>query len=207
MPKPVVGPGEPTRAEVLSWMVRTGASSKEAALHFWPHDATDAERTRHRNRVAKWAEYSRRAAGVAAPPRRKAPPPNLEILRDDPTPVVPLRSNAPPPPAPVRAVEGASELLEQRPPPMYDEARMGRVDFLEYMLANQLADLEWARRIGQLTQLKQLSALVVETRTTLDEARGEEGRSVKIERTVAGVAAEVERRSRRIAELAARSSG
>lgn len=173
---------EPTRAEVLGWMTRTGRGAAEAVDHFWP-GTTGPERQRLLNRVRKWAQLERDAGNPAAPPRMD---PAVTINR--------------PEPSAAGEAEGP-----QRPAPDLERARLDAVPFLEWQTADLVADLEWARAKGLLHLVASLNKELRETRSELHLARAEGGRVVSLERSPAVVAEEVERRSREIAALAAKA--
>lgn len=66
--------------------------------------------------------------------------------------------------------------------------------FLEWQLGEVVRDLEAVREAGQLGRVAALDARVSEVRSELDDARGEAGRSVRIDRSPVAVAAEVRAR-------------
>jgi hypothetical protein len=175
-------PTEPTEAEVLGWMSRTGRTPADAVDHFWP-GVDPVERGRVRARVKQWASRARRTGHPAAPPRMD---PAVTINRPDPT--------------------GTAEPgSPQRPAPDLELARLDPVALLERLLADLAADLAWARAKGLLHLVASLNKELRETRAELQLARAEGGRVVALDRSPAAVADEVERRQKRIAELAAKA--
>lgn len=172
------GAGEPGKSEVLGWMARLGRTAADAADHFWPN-VEGAERTRVVARIRKWAQLARDAGDPSAPPAAT--------------------------PSSNRPDQGDGD-MPTRPDPDYDTARLGRVDFLERQLAELLADLAWVRAGGLVGRVASLDARVSDVRNQLDAARQEGGRVVTLDRSPAAVADEVERRAKRIRELAARAS-
>lgn len=159
-------------------MVRTGRGASEAVDHFWP-GAVDGERSRVAARVRKWAQLAR--AGV--PARQAAAEEDAD----------------PPARGPTPAAAG------DRPPPDYDTVRLDRIPFLEWQLAELIADLRWSRNHGVVGKVAALDTRISEVRQHLDQARSDAGSQVKLDRNPAAVAAEVERRKKRIAELAGRA--
>lgn len=171
---------EPGRAEVNGWRVRTGATASEAVDKYWP-GAEGKLRVTLLNRVRKWAQLDRETGGPA-PSRSQDPQP---------------AANRAPPPTDASTVEGPP-----RPPPDYDRAGLERVAFLEWHLAELLADLAWVRAAGMVGRIGQLASQVSEVRRDLDVARGQ-GKPVELDRNPAAVTEEVERRDKRIRHLAA----
>jgi hypothetical protein len=68
----LVNAPEPTRAEVLGWLTRTGRTAAEAVDHFWP-GSIGADRTRVHARIRKWAQLARDAGDPAAPAAQPGP--------------------------------------------------------------------------------------------------------------------------------------
>lgn len=89
-----------------------------------------------------------------------------------------------------------------RPPADYETARLERIEFLEWHLAELIADLTWVRQSGMVGRIATLAAQVSEVRQDLDTARGA-NRVVQLVRSPVAVAEAVELRAKRIAELAA----
>jgi hypothetical protein len=177
-----VNAAEPTRAEVLGWMTRTGRGAAEAVDHFWA-GTVGPDRQRLLNRVRKWAQLERDAGNPSAPPRMD---PAVTINRPDPT--------------------GTAEPgSPQRPAPDLELARLDPVALLERLLADLAADLAWARAKGLLHLVASLNKELRETSSELQLARAEGGRVVALDRSPAAVADEVERRAKRLAELAAKA--
>lgn len=90
-----------------------------------------------------------------------------------------------------------------RPAADYERARLDRVAFLEWHLAESLADLAWVRASGLVGRIPAMASQVVDARSQLDLARGDAGRKVPLDRNPGAVASEVERRQKRIAQLVA----
>lgn len=166
---------EPGKNEVLGWQHRTGRGAAEAVDHFWP-EAQGADRNRYMARVRKWGQLEREAGSPIAPPTFTSAG-NRE--------------------------EEADEETVQRPEADYETARLERVQFLEVMLAEALADLAWMRQARQFGRLAGQTALVVNVRDELDRAKVERGAVVQLERSPAAVAAEVEKRKKALEILAA----
>lgn len=164
---------DPSRGEVMGWRRRTGKGTAEAVDHFWP-EASGPDRNRYMARVRKWGQLEREVGSAIAPPAFSSG--NRE---DDPD-------------------EGSP-----RPSPDFETARLDTVAFLEIMLAELLADLAWIRQLRQYGRISQLAAMVINVRSELDQARAERGSVVQLERSPAAVAAEVERRQKALAILAA----
>lgn len=175
---------EPSKAEVLGWMARLGRGASDAADHFWP-DAAGPDRTRVVNRIRKWAQVSRGRGEADAP----------AVMR--------------PAPSGNRAEPGEGEGEPQRPPPDLEAARLPRVEFLERMLADVLADIAHVRALGLHTRpglVGPLMAQIMEVRAQLDQARQDSGRVVVLDRSLAAVADEVLRTQKRLEQLAARAA-
>lgn len=175
---------EPTPAEVLAWMARTGRTAADAADHFWG-DVTGDERARLVGRIRQWASRARKAGNPAAPPAFA------------------------PSAAPHSASNREAEADVTRPPPDFETARLGRVEFLERMLADTLADLAYVRAAGLVAKpglVAPMTGQALEIRGQLDQAKQDSGRAVSLERSPSAVADEVQRRAKRIAELSARAA-
>lgn len=84
-----------------------------------------------------------------------------------------------------------------------EPCRLDRIPFLERQLARLEATMESALAQGNIGRVPQLDARISEVRQHLDSARGEAGRTVALDRNPGAVAEEVERRAKRIAQLAA----
>lgn len=173
---------EPSRAEVLAWMERTGRGPVDAVDHFWP-GAPAERRIKLANRGRQWVYKARK--GGAAPVVSLAPPPEAGS-----EPGAPSDGDAPP-----------------RPPPDTVRPALDRVAFLKWYLAELLADLAWVRAAGSTSRIQGLASQVSDVRRQLDAARAETGKGVAIERSHAVVALELQKRSKRIAELAERAQG
>lgn len=175
---------DPTAAEVLAWMSRTGRTPADAVDQFWP-GVGDDERARVRAKVRQWASRARRSGQPGAPPPVSAPVRGAN--RDDDEPTDERR--------PLVEVEDRH----------YDAARMARIPFLERQLARQEAVIEAVLREGLVGRFAPLDARLSEVRHQLDQERREAGTQVTLDRSPAAVADEVERRAKRIRELASRA--
>lgn len=170
---------QPSRAEVLGWMSRLGRTAADAADHFWP-ETSGKDRARVVTRIRKWSQRAREAGHPDAPERYT---PERPLFKEE-------------------EEKGAGE----RPQPDYERARLPTIEFLEWQLAEAIADLCWARQERQIGRLSGLDARVSELRGLLDAARVDGGRVVKLDRSPSAVAEEMERRAKRIRELAARAA-
>lgn len=88
-----------------------------------------------------------------------------------------------------------------RPPADFATARLDRVPFLELMLAEALADLQWTREVNP-GRAGPLVTVVLNVREELDRARAERGAVVQLERSPGAVALEMEKRQKALAILA-----
>lgn len=84
-------------------------------------------------------------------------------------------------------------------------ARLDRLPSLEHQLARLEALMERVMSQGPIKLVPSLNAQITDTRQVLDLARAEGGKVVSLERSPAAVAVAVERKAKRIAELAARA--
>jgi hypothetical protein len=171
----VTAPGEPQRVEVLAWMKRTRRGASEAASQFWPA-AVGEERNRVLGRIRKWSQIAREQGAEYAPPALG--PAGL--------------------PAPGGQPTGGALRVVERPAPRTDIARMGTVERLEWQIAEVGADLQLAREQGDLRTVALLDKRLSELGGDLDSARSAASRIVKLDRTPAAIAEELEKRAKGI---------
>lgn len=165
---------EPTRADVVAWLTSTGAGAAAAVDHHWP-GVPPEERARLEARVRQWAVRARRGEG-ATPEGRKP-----ERIRGD--------------------DEDGGGRRVHRPPRRDDLVGADRIGFLEWQLGELIRDLEGAREAGLIRIVAGLDARVSEVRSELDDARGEAGRAVRLDRSPAAVAAAVRARQQELDRL------
>lgn len=162
-----------TKAEILAYRERTGASVTDLVDHFAP-SLVGPDREREFERIKKMVQ---RGAGTTRQPQDR---PN----RDD------------------DAGGPVAIAVETR---HYDPGKLERIPFLEWQLASLVASYEAVLAAGVVGRVAALDSRISEVRQHLDAARGEAGRAVTLDRTPDAVAEEVERRAKRIRELAARA--
>lgn len=75
--------------------------------------------------------------------------------------------------------------------------------FLEWQLAEDIADLTWARASGMIGRVAALDARVSEVRLQLDQARDAAGSTVELDANPDQIAAEIAKRQKLIDELTA----
>lgn len=167
---------EPSRAEVLGWLARTGGSASEAAKHFWPNASTD-ERERIAGRIRKWAQRARERAPQAERPA-------LRVLGRDEAPPVARE------PETLEAVEDLTALTAT------EQARWQLLELTRlYKRASKRND---TRSVVMLDQ--RISAL----RSELEDARKREGvGAAPLSPSPSRVALDLVNADRQIAELAA----
>jgi hypothetical protein len=102
------------------------------------------------------------------------------------------------PPTPAQAL-GAVE----RPAARLEVTGWTRLQYLEWDLVECVRDLDHARATGQIKLAIDAGRRASDVRAALDQARGEAGRAVKLDRNPAAVAAEMARRQQQLAQLAA----
>lgn len=105
--------------------------------------------------------------------------------------------------SPATASVAGAKVVEGPPRPEadYERAKLERALFLEWQLAELIADLTWVRQSGMVGRIAPLDARVAEVRLQLDQARDAAGSNIEEDATAEDIAAEIMRRQKLINEL------